>query len=334
LGSFAADLGAIAASNVPGYGTALAGILGVGSAGIDFAADAFDKSVSKKDMLTNLGQNIGFAAVGMIPDAKAITTASKAVKFLARLSKRAGGAARILGAANLTGESYNRAMQLFNNPESREFTHDDIVLITNILRSLAGRRMSKKMQVKNQQIQKTLSSDKRNIPVTVDGKTKNISLTKEQFDEVHNAARTNGDKAALEKMKSFTSENIDNGVLPFSYGDSGSKIARLRHWAGRNTPFHSASTSYETYGVALKPEVVDKQLPSEVRWALGTWDPNVSWFKNITLRPYFMRDASSAKVIINPEGNIQMVKSIKPKKVKAPSEVKSEPVKINETEVE
>jgi hypothetical protein len=104
----------------------------------ELGADAFDKSVSRKDMLANAGMNTGFAVLGLIPDAKAMTTASKSLKFLSRLAKRAGGIGAIIGVGNLASEDIQRLNQLINNPETREFTRDDLMLIFNTIRSLTS----------------------------------------------------------------------------------------------------------------------------------------------------------------------------------------------------
>lgn len=88
MGAMAADIAALGASFIPGYGTAAAGALGIGSTALDAVADFSDDSVGMGEAFKNLAVNTGLTALALIPGmglAKGGKWMNKVVKWAPRL---------------------------------------------------------------------------------------------------------------------------------------------------------------------------------------------------------------------------------------------------------
>lgn len=128
LGAAAADLGAIAASFVPGYGTIASAVLGVGSTVANSIVDAQQGQFS----LGNLAMNLGMDAVGLIPG---VGTAGK----LGKVAKGLGGTLKIavaLFAAQGMLNAKTAAEKLIKDPSS--LNSDDIQALAQGFSALAG----------------------------------------------------------------------------------------------------------------------------------------------------------------------------------------------------
>jgi len=103
LGTLATDVGALVASFVPGYGTAVSGGLSLIGAGADLIADIGDDKVSKGQVLTNLGTNILTGVLGLIPGGKAGSIGAK----IAKSSRLITRGLLAYGAIEMSGEVKN-----------------------------------------------------------------------------------------------------------------------------------------------------------------------------------------------------------------------------------
>ena len=122
LGTIAADIVSMGAAFVPGAGTAVSAIAGVGSSVGTFFADAFEDGLDWGDV-KNLGANLGMDALGLIPGGGA---ASKGMKIAKNLGKYATRIIATVGALHTVANgdkiinSYNK---LLSNPS--ELNVDD-----------------------------------------------------------------------------------------------------------------------------------------------------------------------------------------------------------------
>ena len=91
LTTMAQDVASIVASFVPGAGTGVSAGLGVTSMLTDLGADLIDPAVSGGEVAKNLVMNAGFAALGMIPGAKAGKVVKNLVKWAPKIMTAAAG---------------------------------------------------------------------------------------------------------------------------------------------------------------------------------------------------------------------------------------------------
>ena len=77
LGTAAADAISAAAAFIPGYGTVVSGVLGIGSTLANIGADIADESMSGWDVVGNALYGLGMDVVGLIPGMRATRKAAK-----------------------------------------------------------------------------------------------------------------------------------------------------------------------------------------------------------------------------------------------------------------
>lgn len=88
LVSAAADLTSIAAAYAPGYGTAAAGVLGIGSSLATMGADIADPSVSGWDVAKGLGINLGLDIASLAPGIGSSAGVAKVAKTITKLAPK------------------------------------------------------------------------------------------------------------------------------------------------------------------------------------------------------------------------------------------------------
>ena len=88
LVSAAADLASIAAAYAPGYGTAAAGVLGIGSSLATMGADIADPSVSGWDVAKGLGINLGLDIASLAPGIGSSAGVAKVAKTITKLAPK------------------------------------------------------------------------------------------------------------------------------------------------------------------------------------------------------------------------------------------------------
>lgn len=278
--SIGSDLAGAFASFGTGPGTAVALGTGLASTGLEYWADWIDPTVSKEERRRNLGVNAGLTAVGAVPGMKFIQTAGKGVDLIRTLCKLVGGASALIGGLGIAAQATDRVQEWAANPDSREFTQEDLMLIMQIISAFIQCATASKQKSKlNDAVAKTTVEGRRDVPfVGTDGQTVYVSMTEAQYKNYLNAGRnasTDKGKVALNEAKSYLSD-VDAAKLQGNdpqFGNFGQVIDRWR------TPLFDGSSWWNPlhYKDALtgnilrgtvRPEVANTpELPGPVKWA-------------------------------------------------------------------
>lgn len=273
--SLASDLGAIGASNAVGVGTAVAGGLGLVSTGLDYWADSIDKTVTDKQKYQTLGLGIGTTALGIIPDAKALTTGAKSLKFIAGLTRRGLGIGAMLSAGGIAAEDVKRFYELLKDPEY-QFTGDDLRLIFNSTRVILSAILGKKMSNKNRAISDAISKETRYFKTKgANGSETKVELTKDQFDKIVEVGKSKGQEEADKLFRQIAGNQVaKDAVFPVNFGNSwyGRTARNIQHTVGKVAPGFPGATSYNSYQrvpntkVELAAKGPDKMLATWGQW--------------------------------------------------------------------
>jgi hypothetical protein len=209
--SIGSDLAGAFAAFGTGPGTAVALGTGLASTGLEYWADWIDPTVSKEERRRNLGVNAGLTAVGAVPGMKFIQTAGKGVDLIRTLCKLVGGASALVGGLGIAAQATDRVQEWAANPDSREFTQEDLMLIMQIISAFIQRGTASKQKSKlNDAVAKTAVEGRRDVPfVGTDGQTVYVSMTEAQYKNYLNAGRNaseNKGQAALTEAKSYLSD--------------------------------------------------------------------------------------------------------------------------------
>lgn len=295
--SLLSDIGAIASSNIVGWGTLGAGLLGLASTGLDYAADLKDKTVTPTQRNMNLGMGLGATALGLIPDAKILTTGAKSVKWLRNIFKTAGAASYLVGLGAIAYEDANRIKEVLTKPEN-EFTGDDLRLIFNTVRAITMGVMSKKMRNKNKAISDAVSKDNaRLFPTTnKNGEPIKVELSKDQFDQVVKAGQEKGTEEANKLFRQFAGEQVgENSKFPVNFGENwfGRHARKIGRGAGRVFGYPT-DNSYVSYQRPMRTD----QTVEGIDRPLATWGTWEGW--NIRL-PKWLRYFGTSSPEIKPK---------------------------------
>lgn len=134
FGNLINDISSIGSSYVPVYGTAIAGVQGLGSMAADLWADAIDDKVSSGDMWSNLSTNAAIAGLGMIPGgASKIGKVWKTAKKLIPAALSAYGGYEQFSDPNVR-KSFKK---LISSGKENELTNDDWKNIMNGMKMIA-----------------------------------------------------------------------------------------------------------------------------------------------------------------------------------------------------
>lgn len=129
--TMAQDVASIAASFVPGYGTAVAAGLGVTSMATDLVADIMDPAVSGGEVAKNAIFNLGFAALGAVPGAKIGKVGRTLLKYAPKIITA-------YAALNIaTDESTQKTLKKLGDG-STAFTREDWRNLSHVLSLIAG----------------------------------------------------------------------------------------------------------------------------------------------------------------------------------------------------
>ena len=173
LGYAIADLTSAVAAFVPGYGTAVSAVAGLGSTFGNFFTDMADDAVSAGDMWKNFGMNLGMDVLGLIPGGGAASKMGKILKTLKTtvpIIIATPGVATMLANSPEIAKSWKKAFD--GDPEAggSKMTYQDYMNILQVLNVAAGTTniarnayKASKNSVKN--------SDKIAVDVTVKTKT-------------------------------------------------------------------------------------------------------------------------------------------------------------------
>lgn len=276
--SIGSDLAGAFAAFGTGPGTAVALGTGLASTGLEYWADWIDPTVSKEERRRNLGVNAGLTAVGTVPGMKFMQTAGKGVDFIRTLCKLVGGASALIGGLGIAAQATDRVLEWAANPDSREFTQEDLMLIMQIISAFIQSGTASKQKSKlNDAVSKTTVEGRRDVPfVGTDGQTVYVSMTEAQYKNYLNAGRgASADKGrvALAEAKSLVGADADKlqGNDP-TFGN----FRFIDRW---RTPLFDGSSWYNPLHYkdiltgnilrgTVRPEVANTpELPGLVKWA-------------------------------------------------------------------
>ena len=280
--SLMSDLAGGFSSNAVGLGTAVSLGTGVLSTLLDYTADIVDKSVTDEERRNTALFNTGATVVGAIPDAKFLTTGSKALKFIAKIAKRAGGLAQLAGIIGLGAQDVQRLSEL-RNSEPNSFKSEDLRLIFNTLQALYGIRKAGFANIKGGKnnrkqaaISKAITEKDRVIPLkNKKGEMENIPVSESTFNEIIQEGRSKGTEAANKLMRERLGNKVaDDAEIPIEFGDN--KFTRWVQARWNNLSEYAGfmpNTSYESYRLPYNKESVTNILNSPKNTG---WD----WWKN------------------------------------------------------
>lgn len=197
------DLASAGTSFAPTFGTAASGVLSTVSTLTDLGADIADKSVSAKEVWTNLGINAGLTGAALLPggaSAKATKTlvklAPKAVKFL-----RSGVIA--WGGLQFAKEDVLNSWGKIVKGDFKNITREDYKNIANSLKLIVGGVRSGSFAVKSNRL-RARGVDAGTQTFTTN-KGNKVTLTDAEVSKIHNAAKVSktGVKTAEAELKSI-----------------------------------------------------------------------------------------------------------------------------------
>ena len=215
-----ADLGSIGAAFIPGYGTAAAGVLGVGSTLTTLGADFADKGVSTGQALGGLALNVGMDLASLIPGINVSAGGAKVAKNILKIAPKLIPAFTALA----TGPEAIETIKKISNNGIGSITKDElrnlsycISAVTGVghvgisagkrVRMLKGAPKGSKETIKSFQYKNS------------DGKPVDIANPEESVAAIREAGK-NGEKAALDKLKEITGDD----KAEFLNGESFKKI--------------------------------------------------------------------------------------------------------------
>lgn len=215
IASATQDLGALAASFAPVYGTAASGVLGVTSALTDLGADIADDSVTKGQVLTNLGTNLGLAAIGLLPGGK---SASLTIK----LAKLAPKVLPIILAYNAKDDIINSFKKLSQGKDLTETDFKNLYygfkLATGIGRSAAS--VGKNRYYKAERNAQPTTRTMQEISVKNNGQDVKVRVTPQQLKDINKAKIQSEANARLQQaladngVKESGNYKVNDGLFP------------------------------------------------------------------------------------------------------------------------
>ena len=228
LTTMAQDVASIVASFVPGAGTGVSAGLGVTSMLTDLGADLIDPAVSGGEVAKNLVMNAGFAALGMIPGAKAGKVVKNLVKWTPKIMTAAAGMGIVMDEnTQKTFAKLGDGTQKLNREDWRNISH--------VLSLIAGGTRGVRQDVANFKARKvgTIASDNVKVKgVKATGSDKELELPKKTIEEINTKlkeAKTSDEAKA--KLLEFKNEN---GVSIFTEEQANSLI-REQNWLKSKT---------------------------------------------------------------------------------------------------
>ena len=227
VGTVAADLGSLVTSFVPGYGTAVSAVLGLGSSVGNLVADIADDGFQWKDV-GRFGINIALDTAGLIPGISGATTVAKIGKTVSKYAPKVLlGLTAIEGITNF--DEYKRVFEKAAKGDFKDFTVEDWKTLSNGFSIIAGTSRAGASAFKGRRMQSNaLKANSNGKVYQIDAKLANntngvltdtkVSLNKEELDKLLKAPsiteankilrRIGGSQdLELEPLKKRTSKN-------------------------------------------------------------------------------------------------------------------------------
>lgn len=205
IGAAAADVTSALAAFAPGYGTAAAAALGIGSTGANLLADIQDPGVSVGQLLGGLAFNAGMDVISLIPGLNISGTAGKLAKTLGKtLPKIVAGCFAIGMAPDAIA-----SIQKLSDPKAK-FTAEDLRNISYGLSALAGgSRMA--AGVRNKKKFKAPEGSKTDFgEITYkkpDGSDGTLRVSQKDVEAIAAAGKEKGQDGALSKFREILKAN-------------------------------------------------------------------------------------------------------------------------------
>ena len=224
LVSAAADLASIAAAYAPGYGTAAAGVLGIGSSLATMGADIADPSVSGWDVAKGLGINLGLDIASLAPG---IGSSAGVVKVAKTITKLAPKLLAAFSAYQVGPDAINSLQKLL---KGEKMTQNDIRNLSYGISTVAGLHNTivagaKQHKLKRDGMPKPEPGEYTFTYIDKDGKpaTAKVTNPRELVDKINEAgkkglteaekvlqAAVHDDKATFTKDVRFSDNKIEN----------------------------------------------------------------------------------------------------------------------------
>ena len=233
LAGIIADIGGVAASFSPGYGTIGAGIAGLASTALNTVADFTDDSVSSGEAWKNAGTNLGMTMVGLIPGGKAFATLTKAIRFIPRLLIMANVGK--LAIDSDVHQSLLKALKWSTDGGNTQLTVNDWKNIGFAFNTALGASAGIHQGVVNLRYNKAFPKSSgakpasKNVTVkAVDeaGNTIKFTLSRDQAQNIHNVGMKQGQKAAQEMFEKST--EAEGLKLYSNYGEGKTRLLSNR----------------------------------------------------------------------------------------------------------
>lgn len=203
-----ADITAMLAAFIPGYGTLASGIAGLGSTGANAYADWKDPSLSAGEALKNTIFNLGFDTIGLIPGIGATGKGAKIIRSIVKITPKILMTLETIGVANDSPEIVKSFKKIGS---SESLTVQDWQNIARGISVVTGMTKGVTTYAKNKGIRSnaTFKPKKTKYSVkTSDGNT--VNLTKEQFDQLNKSQSL---EDANKLFKSFKIEGAKDKTL-------------------------------------------------------------------------------------------------------------------------
>lgn len=196
IGSAIADLASIAAAYAPGYGTAAAGVLGVGSSLATMGADIADPSVSGWDVAKGLGINLGLDIASLAPGIGSSAGVAKVAKTITKLAPKLLAAFSVY---QVGPDAINSLQKLLNG---EKITRDDVRNLSYGFSTIAGIHNTtvagvKRRNLKRDGMPKPEPGEFTFTYIDKDGKpaTAKVTNPRELVDKINEAGKKGKDEA-------------------------------------------------------------------------------------------------------------------------------------------
>ena len=215
FGAIGSDVVGLAASMAPGPGSAVAGVTGLTSMGLDMAADINDPSVSAGEVVKNALVNTGLGVVGMLPGGKSASIVTKAVKFIPRVLT-------IYSAFNLamdpaTRNSLGKMAKAATDGDITQLNVNDWKNIGTAFQTALGVTSGVRAKINHERFKGAYEAPQRGKLVTntnkfriatktADEKSTKIVLNKDQVDNIRQAGKSGGQEAAQKAFEAALPE--------------------------------------------------------------------------------------------------------------------------------
>ena len=229
IAGIGADVASAVAAFAPGYGTAAGAVLGVGSTLGNLWADVNDPSVTRGQVWTQLGTNLGMDLISLLPGAGSSAAVSKIVKTAKTVAPALLG---LLSLSTIPG-AYEAAQKLVNG---ENLTVGELKDLSYGISALTGGVRYGKSLHNQKQILKGAPKTERHISyLDKNGKTQTHKVTEAQESQILNAK---SEEEALNTLHSITGDTE-------AKFESGVTFGKKLGWLNKKPKFNNKPNSAE-----------------------------------------------------------------------------------------